>query len=70
MILEKKTSPLLKTPEKDFHQLLYNARSSKIAYVKRQQYEVGKNIILNRLHDINNMIEKQWLNLSLGCFKM
>ena len=51
-------------------QLLDNARSSKIAFVKRQHYEVGKNILLNRLHDINNMIEKQWLNLSLGCFKI
>ena len=51
-------------------QLLDNARSSKIAFVKRQQYEVGKNILLNRQHDINNMVEKQWLNLSLGCFKI
>ena len=37
-------------------QLLDNARSSKIAFVKRQQYEVGKIILLNRLHDINNII--------------
>ena len=42
-------------------QLWDNARSRKIIFIKNQRFNVGKNILLNRLYDLNNMIEKDWL---------
>ena len=39
-------------------------------FFKRQNYDVGKNILLNRMHSLNNMIDKSWLNLSLDSFKV
>ena len=46
-------------------QLCDNARSRKITFTKNQRFNVGKNILLNRFYDLNNLIEKNWLNLSL-----
>ena len=37
---------------------------------KRQRYDVGKIILLNRLHTMNNKIEKNWINLSLETYKV
>ena len=51
-------------------QLCDNARSRKITFIKNQRFNVGKNILLNRLYDLNNMIEKDWLNLSLETYKI
>ena len=50
-------------------QLCDNARSRKITFIKNQRFNVGKNILLNRLYDLNNMIDKDWLNLSLDTYK-
>ena len=51
-------------------QLYDNERSEKIVFVKNQNYEAGKNILLNRFSELNNMIYKNWLNLSLETFKI
>ena len=51
-------------------QLYENDRLRKIVFTKNQRFEVGKNILLNRLCDLNNMIDKDWLNLSLNTFKV
>ena len=51
-------------------QLYENARSSKITFIKIQRFEVGKNILLNRFHDLNNLINKQWMNMSLETYKI
>ena len=37
-------------------QLVDNERLTKIKFIKRQNYDVGKNILLNRLHSLNNKI--------------
>ena len=34
------------------------------------QYEAGKNILLNRFAELNNKIDKSWLNLSLETYKV
>ena len=51
-------------------QLADSARSTKLCFIKRQNYDVGKNIFLNRLHSLNNQIEKQWMTLSLDSSKI
>ena len=38
--------------------------------IKQQNYDVGKIIILNRMHVLNNKIDKSWLNLSLNSYKV
>ena len=47
-------------------QLLDNERISKINFIKRQNYDVWK----NRMHSLNNKIDKNWLDLSLNSFKL
>ena len=47
-----------------------NARSTKLCFVKRQNYDVDENILLNRLHSLNNQIENQCMTLSLDSFKL
>ena len=47
-------------------QLVGNERISKINFIKRQNYDVGKNILLRRMHTLNNKIDKNWLDLSLN----
>ena len=51
-------------------QLADNERSMKIRFIRRQNYDVGKNILLNRLHVINDKIDKNWINLSIDSYKM
>ena len=43
---------------------------SQIIFIKNQNYEVGNNILLNRLHELNNRIDKSWMQLSLESFKV
>ena len=51
-------------------QLVDNARSIKITNIKRQNFDVGEHILPNRMHVLNNMMEKDWLNLSYDTFKV
>ena len=51
-------------------QLTDNDRSTKINFIKNQNYEVGKNILLNKLHVLNKQIEKSWMQMSLASFKI
>ena len=43
---------------------------AEIVFIKRQKYDVGKNILLNRFWELNNLIVKHWLLLSLDSFKI
>ena len=45
-------------------------RTTKIGIHEETQVDEGKNILRNRFYDINNMIDKTWLNLSLNTFKI
>ena len=51
-------------------QIADNERSTKMSFFKRQKYDVGKNILLNRLHILNDKIEKNWINLKLDSYKI
>ena len=51
-------------------QLNDNQRSTKIVISKHQNYDVGKNILLNRMAELNGKIDKSWLNLSIDSFKI
>ena len=51
-------------------QLYDNERCRKISFTKNQRYDVGKSILLNRFCDLNNKIDKDWLNLSLNTYKI
>ena len=33
-------------------------------------YDVGKNILLNRFCDLNDLIDKKWIELSMETFKI
>ena len=61
-------------PETEFIQLNFqynqNQRMPHANFFSRQNYESGKNILLNRLAHINNKIEKSWLDQSLNTFKI
>ena len=39
-------------------------------FIKNQNYDVGKNILLNRFCDLNDLIDKTWMNLSLETYKI
>ena len=58
--------------ENEFVQLNFqlndNARLTKQNLLKRLNYEVGKNTLLNRMALLNNKINKNLLNLSIGSF--
>jgi hypothetical protein len=41
-----------------------------IVFKKSQNYAVGKNILLNRFVNINNMIEKGWLSMAWDTYKI
>ena len=59
--------------ENEFIQLnfqLYDNRCTKLSFIKNQRFDVGKNFLLNRFCDLNNLIEKRWLDLSLEKFKI
>ena len=51
-------------------QLCGNEGSTKISFIKNQRYDVRKNIILNRFHELKNLIDKTWLDLSLDTYKI
>jgi hypothetical protein len=51
-------------------QLVDNPRSTKVVFRKSQNLECGKNIPLNRFVELNNLIEKDWLRLSIDYFKI
>ena len=61
-------------PEKEFinmnFQLNQNPRINQANYFLRQNYDSGKNILLNRFVHLNGKIEKSWLDLSLNSFKI
>ena len=61
-------------PETEFVQLNFqlnqNQRMTHANFYKMQNYDSGKNILLNRLAHINDKIEKSWLDLSLDTFKV
>ena len=61
-------------PEQEFLQLNFqmtsNDRATKMTFIKNQRFDVGKNILLNRMHAINNKIEKTWLTLGLDSYKL
>ena len=51
-------------------QLNDNPRQTKLSFFKRQNYDVGKNILQNRMYLLNNKIDKSWLNLILKSCKV
>ena len=51
-------------------QIVDNARSQRWSFITRQNYDVGKNILLNRMHILNNLIEKNWISLELNTYKI
>ena len=61
-------------PESEFinlnFQLNQNPRIRYANFFIRQNYNIGKNILLNRLAHINDKIEKSWLDQSLNTFKI
>ena len=61
-------------PENDFislnFQLINYPRFTKLVFSKRLNYEVGKNILLNRMYELNNKIKKSWLNLGIDRYKI
>ena len=62
------------SPDNEFmhlnFQLNTNERLAKLSFHKMNNYEVGKNILLNRLTELNNKIEKSWLELSFESYKV
>ena len=51
-------------------QLVDNPRSTKVVFRKSQNLECGKNILLNRFVELNNLIEKDWMEMSIDSFKI
>ena len=51
-------------------QLIDNSPSSKFLFLKRQNYDTEKNILLNRMNILNIKMEKNWIELSLANFKI
>ena len=51
-------------------QLLNNTRSDSIFLRKAINYNVVKNIMLNRFVHLNGMIKKDWMNLSIESYKI
>ena len=51
-------------------QLYENERSSKLRFIRNQNYDVRKNILLNRFCDLNDLIDKKWIELSMETFKI
>ena len=61
-------------PETEFVQMNFqynqNQRTKHANFFQRQNYDSGKNILLNRLAHLNDKIEKSWLEQSLNTFKI
>ena len=51
-------------------QIADNRRSTTFNFIKSQKYDVGKNILLNRMHILNGKIEKNLLDLSMNSYKV
>ena len=51
-------------------QIIDNARSQRWSFITRQNYDVGKNTLLNRMHILNNLIDKNWISLELNTYKI
>ena len=62
------------TPDDEFMFLNFqanqNPRMRHQNFIKMQNYNVGSNILNNRLHNLNDKIEKSWLELSYPAFKI
>ena len=61
-------------PETEFLQMNFqlnqNPRIKYTNFFLRQNYDSGKNMLLNRLAHLNDKIEKSWLDQSLNTFKI
>ena len=61
-------------PETEFvnlnFQLNQNPRLNHANFFLRQNYDIGKNILLNRFVHLNGKIEKSWLNQCIETFKI
>ena len=51
-------------------QIVDNARSKTWSFTMRQNFDVGKNILINRMHILNGKVDKNWLNLSIDTYKI
>ena len=51
-------------------QIADGRRSTKFKFIKNQNYDVGKNILLNRMHILNDRIEKSLIDLTLTSYKV
>ena len=47
-----------------------NARNKMFQINDNSRIKIGKNLICNRLNVLNNLIELDWLNMSLISFKL
>ena len=61
-------------PEIEFLQMNFqlnqNPRINHMNFFSRQRYDCGKNILLNRLAHLNNMVDKTWLVQSIDTYKV
>ena len=61
-------------PDQEFVQLNFqlnqNPRITHANFFLRQNFDSGKNMILNRFTHLNGKIDKAWLELSLNTFKI
>ena len=48
----------------------FNARNDKFQIYRISNYKVGRNLIVNRFHNLNNQICYTWLNDSFNTFKV
>ena len=48
----------------------FNGRNNEANFYDTSNYKVGKNLITQRFHILNNLIEFDWLNLSKDGFKL
>ena len=59
---------------RDFISLFFNQNFNEInphiRFTDTSKFKVGKNLLPNRFHIINNKIESHWLNLSLNMYKI
>ena len=52
------------------HQQNFNARSRMFQINDYSRLKIGRNILCNRLNELNNRVDLDWLNLSLISFKL
>ena len=53
-----------------FYDVIKDSYFNTFGFIKRQNYDVGKNIVLNRMHILNNKIDKNWINLTVETYKV